>query len=277
MRTATRAFWLPALRYYRTVSHALDGFFTTVGEIFILLGQSLWHLCTFTVDFGEVLKQMSIIGVNAVPVVLLTVTFAGMVLAFYTAQILVEFNMGNYVGMMAAVTVAREGAPVLSAIVVAARAGSAIAAELGSMVVTEQIDAMRALAVNPIQYLVVPRLVSLVLMLPVITMLAIIVGVFGGYLVAAPAGVSSGTFVSSIRRMGESGLYEVNTGLLKTVFFGAVIALVSCQQGLKTTGGAAGVGRATTRAVVLSIVLIYMVDFILVQFLFPNGGSPVKQ
>lgn len=275
MSLATRVIWRPSLHFYRSLFTAIHRFFSSLGEAFALLWQSLWCLLTLSVNLGELVNQMAVIGASSVPVVLLTIAFAGMVLAYYTAQILVEFSMGNYVGMMVAITMAREAAPVLTAIVVAARAGSAIAAELGSMVVTEQIDALRAMAVNPVQYLVAPRLASLVLMLPVVTMLAIIVGCLGGYLASAPAGVSGALFLSSIRRMGTNGLYEVNTGLLKTLFFAVVIGIVSCHQGLSTSGGAAGVGRSTTKAVVISIVLIYVVDFLLVQVLFPGAKAPV--
>jgi phospholipid/cholesterol/gamma-HCH transport system permease protein len=136
------------------------------------------------------------------------------------------------------------------------------------MKVTEQIDALRALAVNPIQYLVVPRFIALVFMLPVVTVMADLTGTGGGYLVASIAGVSGGSFLSSIRRL--VSMYDVNTGLMKTFVFGAIIALVSCYQGLQTRGGAAGVGRSTTASVVISIVLIYVADFILVRFLFPG-------
>jgi phospholipid/cholesterol/gamma-HCH transport system permease protein len=158
--------------------------------------------------------------------------------------------------------------PVLTAVVVAARAGSAMAAEIGSMKVTEQVDALRALAVDPVQYLVVPRLVAAVVMLPAITILADVVGTAGGYIVAVINGVPGGSFMSSLQSFVDPG--DVTKGLLKTVFFGATIAIVGCYEGLQTTGGATGVGRSTTRAVVLSIVLIYISNFFLAYVLF--GG-----
>jgi phospholipid/cholesterol/gamma-HCH transport system permease protein len=242
------------------------GVLDAIGEITQLFAQAAWGVLSFAFSVGEVLDQMSVIGVNSMPLVLLTIAFSGMVLALYTAQQLVVWGLGNFVGGMVAVSMAREAAPVLSAIVVAARAGSAIAAEIGSMKVTEQIDALRSMAVNPVEYLVVPRFIALVVMLPFITMLANITGTAGGYLVAAGAGVSGGSFLDSIRHW--LALYDITSGLLKTMVFGAIIALVSCRQGLNTSGGAAGVGRATTGAVVLSIVLVYAADFIMVRFIF---------
>jgi phospholipid/cholesterol/gamma-HCH transport system permease protein len=254
----------------RASQNAFIGFLDGVGEMTELFGQSLWSLLSFSFHLGDVIDQMAIIGVNSLPLVLLTIAFSGMVLALYTAQQMVSLGLGNFVGGVVAITMSREAAPVLAAIVISARAGSAIAAEIGSMKVTEQIDALRAMAVNPVQYLVVPRFIALVFMLPVVTMLADLTGTGGGFLVASASGVSYGSFTRSVQRMVSS--YDINTGLLKTLVFGAIIALVSCQQGLKTRGGAAGVGRATTQSVVLSIVLIYVADFILVRFLFAGGG-----
>jgi phospholipid/cholesterol/gamma-HCH transport system permease protein len=235
-----------------------------------ILSQSLWSVLSFSFRLGDALDQMALIGVNSLPLVMLTIAFSGMVLALYTAQQMVSLGLGNFVGGVVAITMAREASPVLAAIVISARAGSGITAEIGSMKVTEQIDALRSMAVDPIQYLVVPRFIALVTMLPVVTMLANLTGTAGGFLVAAASGVSYGSFISSVRRMVSP--YDLSTGLLKTLVFGAIIALVSCRQGLNTRGGAAGVGRATTQTVVLSIVLIYVADFFLVRFLFPGGA-----
>lgn len=271
MKPMTRYIYRPLLRSFRSFGKFGIGVLDAVGEATQMLGHSLASLFTFSFRPGEVLNQMAVVGVNSLPIVLLTITFSGMVLALYTAEQLVRMGLGNYVGGMVGITMAREAAPVLAAIVVASRAGSAIAAEIGSMKVTEQIDALRSLAVNPVQYLVVPRFIALVFMLPMVTMLANLAGTGGGYLVASAAGVSGGSFLASIRQF--VSMYDINTGLLKTLIFGAIIALVSCYQGLKTHGGAAGVGRATTASVVNSIVLIYVADFLLVRFLFPSSGG----
>lgn len=250
---------------YRT----MDKFFTFIGGTFTLLGTALACIARAAVDVHETINQMSIIGVNSIPIVLVTITFSGMVLALYSAQTLVAYGFGGtFVGGGIGLSVARELSPVLSAVVVAARAGSAMAAEIGSMKVTEQVDALRALAVDPVEYLVAPRLIAAMVMLPVVTILADIVGTVGGYMVAVVNGVPGGSFWSSLQAFVEPG--DVVKGLLKTVFFGATIAIVGCYEGLATRGGATGVGRSTTRAVVFSVVLIYISNFFLTYVLF--GG-----
>jgi len=252
---------------------ALDQFFTFIGGTLLLLGRSLAYVFRAAVNIGDTINQMSTIGVASLPIVLVTVAFSGMVLALYSAQTLVAYGFaGQFVGGGVGLSIAREIGPVLAAVVVAARAGSAMAAEIGSMKVTEQVDALRALAVDPVEYLVVPRLIAAAVMLPVITVLADVVGTAGGYLVAVIYGVPGGAYIDSLRYLVETG--DVTKGLLKTVFFGATIAIVGCYEGLRTTGGATGVGRCTTRAVVLSIVLIYISNFFLTYILFagPTAG-----
>lgn len=253
---------------YRT----LDQFFTFIGGTSSLLGRALGYVFRLAVDVRDTLNQMSFIGVASLPIVIVTVTFSGMVLALYSAQTLVRYGFGGaFVGGGIGLSIAREIGPVLTAVVVAARAGSAMAAEIGSMKVTEQVDALRALAVDPVQYLVVPRLIAAVIMLPVITILADVVGTFGGYLVAMANGVPGGSFITSLQAFLEPG--DVTKGLIKTVFFGATIAIVGCFEGLETRGGATGVGRSTTRAVVLSIVMIYISNFFLAYVLFGGRSS----
>jgi len=176
--------------------------------------------------------------------------------------------MGSLVGGLVSASVAREVAPVLTGVVVAARVGSAIAAELGTMKVTEQVDALRSLAVHPVDYLVVPRFMACVLMLPLLTLYADAAGVVAGYLVSAGMGVPSGGYFQAATSPVFIRMEHVLLGLAKTVVFGAIIALVSCQQGLRARGGAAGVGHATTNAVVLSIMLIYVVNYFLSELMF---------
>ncbi len=269
MRSAASALLQPFRSLYRDLLTVVVRFLDSVGELTQLLGQCVWSILTFSFSPGDVVEQMSAMGVNSLPLALLTITFSGMVLALYTAEQLVKLGLGNFVGGGVALSMAREAAPILAAIVVAARAGSSIAAEIGSMKVTEQVDALRALAVSPIEYLVVPRFIALIVMLPMITVLADVAGTAGGYFVASSVGVSSGSFLASIQQIVT--LYDIWTGMMKTFVFGAIIALVSCRQGLNTSKGAAGVGRATTSAVVISIVLIYMADFFLVRFLFTSA------
>lgn len=250
---------------YRT----LNRFFEFIGESSLLVGRSLRFIVTGAINVRDTLTQMAGIGVSSLPIVLVTVAFSGAVLALYMSQIVVRWGLGSHTGGVVGVSIAREIGPVLTAVVVAARAGSAIAAEIGSMKVTEQIDALRALAVSPVQYLVVPRLIAGVVMLPMITILADIVGTAGGYLVAVVNGVAGGGFISTLKAQVEP--YDVVMGLVKTLFFAVVIVTVGAQQGLRTTGGATGVGRSTTNSVVISIVIIYILNFLLAYVMF--GGK----
>jgi phospholipid/cholesterol/gamma-HCH transport system permease protein len=259
----TAAVSVPGEITYRT----LDKFFSFIGGTSILFGRAMAYVLRGAVDVKDAVEQMSIIGVASLPIVLVTVTFSGMVLALYSALTLVAYGFGGMlVGGTVGRSIAQELGPVLTAVVVAARAGSGMAAEIGSMKVTEQVDALRALAVDPVQYLVVPRLIAAVIMLPVITIIADIVATAGGYLVAVGNDVPGGLFMSSLRSLVNADI--VIRGLSKTIVFGAIIAIVGCYEGLATRGGATGVGKSTTRAVVLSIVLIYISNFFLAYILF---------
>lgn len=247
---------------------SLNKFFDFIGETSLLFGRTVRLIFRGAVDLRETLNQMAVIGVASLPIVLVTVAFSGAVLSLYMSQIVVRWGLGGYSGWVVGISIARELGPVLTSVVVAARSGSAIAAELGTMRVTEQIDALRALAVNPIQYLVVPRLLAALVMLPVLTTFAVAVGTAAGYLVAVVNDVPGGGYIGTLQAQVETR--DVVMGLIKTVFFAAVIVLVGAQQGLKTTGGATGVGRATTNAVVISIVAIYILNFFLAYVMF--GG-----
>ena len=243
-------------------------FFEFFGQASMLFGSALRFILKGAVDLRDTITQMAFIGVASLPIVLITISFSGAVLSLYMSQIVVRWGVGSYTGGVVGVSITREIAPVLAAVVVAARSGSAIAAELSSMKVTEQIDAMRALAVSPVRYLVVPRLLATIVVLPALTALADVVGTFGGYLVAVVNGVASGGFISTLKA--QVVPYDVTMGLVKTIFFGIVIVIVGAQQGLQTTGGATGVGKSTTNAVVISIVMIYILNFFLAYVMF--GG-----
>ena len=243
-------------------------FFEFIGEVSVLLGRALRFVVRGAVDLRDVINQMAYIGVASLPIVVITVAFSGAVLSLYMSQVVVRWGMGSYTGGVVGMSIVREIAPVLTAVVVAARSGSAIAAELGSMKVTEQIDALRALAVSPIRYLVVPRLLAAIVMLPALTVIADIVGTSGGYLVAVVNGVAGGGFVSTLKA--QVVPYDIMMGLVKTAFFAVVIVIVGAQQGLQTSGGATGVGKSTTNSVVVSIVIIYILNFLLAYVMF--GG-----
>lgn len=250
----------------RAIYDQINKFFGFFGDAYAIASGALRRIFSGDISMRDTLTQMALIGVNSVPIVLVTTAFSGAVLALYTAQLFVQYGVGNLVGGGISLSIARELAPVLTAVVVAARAGSAIAAEIGTMKVTEQIDALRSLGTSPVQYLVVPRLLALLIMLPVVTMLGMIIGSFGGYVVAVNNGVTSSSYVESTRVW--LTLYDVTMGLLKTVFFGFFIAVVGSQQGLAAKGGAAGVGKNTMNAVVISMVLIYISNYFLAYLMF---------
>jgi phospholipid/cholesterol/gamma-HCH transport system permease protein len=217
-------------------------------------------------EMGELMTQMAAIGVASVPIVALTTFSSGAVLALYTTEVLVSYGATSLAGGTIGLAVTREIAPVLAGVMVAARSGSAMAAQIGTMKVTEQIDALRVLNVHPTNYLLVPRLLAGMLMLPVLTLVGVYCGMLGGYLVSVVGGVPSGSFLQSVQQWIEPS--DFLGGMQKTVVFGVLIALVACQQGLRTQEGAVGVGRSTTNAVVISMVLIYVVDYFLSDLIY---------
>jgi len=213
------------------------------------------------------LRQMEVIGVNSVSVVLLTGFFTGAVFSLQTYRGFHQFSAEHLVGYVVALALTRELGPVLTALMVTGRAGSLIAAELGSMKVTEQIDAMEVMAVNPIQYLIVPRIVAAMIMVPLLTIVADFIGIIGGYVVAVKfLGQSSVLFWSGIREHLE--ISDCLQGLEKAVVFGLILSLIGCYKGFYTEGGAEGVGRATTSSVVMASVLILISDYILTAIFF---------
>jgi len=232
-----------------------------LGEAQLLLQQALWLILRGRVQRAQTMQQMAVIGFDSLPIVLLTLLSGGMVLALHTVRQLVTYGAAEFAGGGVALAVARELGPVLTAVVVAARVGSAIAAELGSMKITDQVDALRSLAVSPVEHLVVPRVVAAVVMLPVLTVLADATGGLGAYVVGVTQGIASETYVRSVERFLTGA--DVFGGLAKAAVFGFIIAVVACHSGLRARGGAHGVGQATTSAVVISIVLIYVSDYFL--------------
>ena len=243
---------------------------TYFGEILMLLAQAVKAM-RGGVDLRDLVEQMSSLGANSVAIALLTTTTSGAVLALYFAPFLKQYGAEGFTGAVVALAIARELGPVLTGVVVAARAGSAIAAELGTMKVTEQIDALRALAVSPIQYLVVPRILAAILMVPLVCALADAGGILGGSLLSQSEGVLPVTYWNSMKQFLD--LSDFTRGIFKTLVFGMIIVLVGCHQGLATRGGATEVGKATTNAVVLSIVLIYLANFVMTYFMFSEVTS----
>lgn len=236
-----------------------------VGQLMLLFLECLRYLSR--VNFKEMLRQMYKLGVQSLPIVTLTILFTGMVLAIQTSKEFVRFGAAASVGGVVAIAMARELVPVLSGVVVAGRVGAAIAAEIGSMKVTEQIDALRVMAVNPVRYLVVPRVWACLLMLPILVIYGNILGSIGGYFVATNyAQISGYTYLNSIKVFME--FYDLFGGMVKSMFFGVIIAIVGCFRGMHAQQGAEGVGVATTASVVLSIILIFIFNYFLSVLLY---------
>jgi len=217
--------------------------------------------------FEQSLSQMEEVGVNSLSVTAITAAFTGMVLALQSHIGFKRFNAESLVGTVVALSVTRELGPVLTGLVVAARAGSSMAAELGTMRVTEQIDALTTLAVNPIEYLVSPRLLAGLIMLPLLTGLADIIGIAGGYLVSVY--ILHANSVVYIRRTFDFLVYQdIYSGIFKAAVFGVIITVVGCYKGFYAEGGAHGVGSATTGAVVMSYMLIIISNYIMTALFF---------
>lgn len=236
------------------------------GELAIYLWEGFRRLFRRPFEVAETLNQMLFVGLGSVPIVFLTTFASGAVMSLYISPLLLQMGVGNMVGGTVGLTVSRELGPVVAGIMVAARCGSAMAAQIGSMAVTEQIDALRALGVNPYNYLLVPRLLASVLMLPVLGLLGIYSGIIGGLLVGTIHGIPMATFIESLGDMMEP--WDFVGGVIKTMFFGLIVALVACQQGFRTAGGAVGVGKSTTDTVVIAMVMIYIVNYFLAAWFF---------
>jgi phospholipid/cholesterol/gamma-HCH transport system permease protein len=237
-----------------------------VGRFFILLGQTILGAIRPPWGVRETAAQVVRVGVDSVPVVFLTALFTGGVLALQTFHGFQRFHAEGYIGSVVALSMLRELAPVLTGLMVAGRAGSAMAAELGSMRVTEQIDALVSLATDPVQYLFVPRVLAGILVLPMLTVLADATGIIGGYLVAVQyLGANPVVYIDNSFQFLK--MDDLTSGLIKSAVFGGLLALVGCQTGFDTRGGAEGVGRSTTTAVVIGSLSILISDFFLTKIL----------
>lgn len=254
-------------RFFERIGTAWVSLFEELGRFFLLLVDTARWSVRRPFGVAETMKQMVRVGVDSIPVVFLTAMFTGMVLALQTFTGFQRFHAEGYVGSVVALSMLRELAPVLTALMVSGRAGSAMAAEIGTMRVTEQVDALRALATDPVQYLVVPRVVATVIMMPFLVVMADALGLYGGYLISVNLlGANPVVYVNNTFQFLE--IDDLTSGLVKAAFFGLLISVIGCQKGLYTTGGAEGVGRSTTQAVVLSALAILLSDFFLTKILF---------
>lgn len=230
-----------------------------MGGASILLGRTLFWLPVPPLKRQQIFNQMYKIGVQSLPIVSLISLFTGIVLALQSAYQMQRISAEMYIASLVALSMTRELGPVLTALIVAGRVGASITAEIGTMKVTEQIDALQTLATNPVRYLVVPRFIALVIMLPLLTIYADIIGIAGGYIVGVyKLHITHHMYM----RMTYDPLVQkdVFTGLLKALSFAMIICTVSCFEGMRTEGGAEGVGKATTLSVVISFILIIAAD-----------------
>ena len=247
----------------RPAIHAVE----ECGRILMLLFSAIVWLFRPPFRLRAVVQQMEFVGVNSLTVVLITGAFTGMVLALQTYYGFRMFGGESLVGTTVALSMTRELGPVITALMVTGRAGSAMAAELRTMRVTEQIDALYTMSVNPVQFLVLPRILAASIMLPVLTIISDFIGIVGGYFVGVELlNINSGIFVARIVEFVD--LEDIFNGLIKAACFGLILSLIGCYKGFYTHGGAAGVGRATTQAVVLSSVAILISDYFLTAVMF---------
>jgi phospholipid/cholesterol/gamma-HCH transport system permease protein len=238
----------------------------SVQEYSLLSARSISNLFSAPRYLADIVQQADLIGVGSLPIVVLTGLFTGVVLALNFSPTLERFGSLSLTGQLVSITMVRELGPVLTSLMVTGRNSSGMASELGSMKVTEQIDAMRALGTDPTKKLVTPRVVATVFMLFFLTILSDLVGLFGGFLYSwAVLGLDAYQYWNTAYQ--SLTFNDVITGLLKPLFFGFIISTVGCYYGMSTTGGTQGVGRATTQAVVTASVLILLVDVILAQIL----------
>jgi len=246
--------------------NSLKRFIFQLQQVSLLLWEAAYGLRKGPRYPSEVLRQMDIIGVGSLPIVVLTGFFTGGVLVLQAFPTLQYYSVQSEAGRSVATTLVRELGPVLTALMVSGRIASAIAAELGSMVVSQQIEAMRALGTDPVRKLVIPRVVALVTLLPILTVTADIVGIVGGSVVAQVIyNQPYDLFFNSVRA--GISTEDVLGGIVKPIFFGLVIGGIACHKGLSTTGGTVGVGRSTTTAVVLGSIWVIILDFFLAKAL----------
>ena len=238
-----------------------------LGRILLLFLSALSWMVRPPLKTRQIFKQMEFVGVKSIFVVVLTGTFTGMVMALQGYHGFRMFAAESLVGSTVALGMTRELGPVLTSLMVTARAGSAMAAELGTMRVTEQIDALAVMAANPVKHLIVPRLIAGVLMVPLLTVVSDFMGILGGYFVGVHIlNINSGAFMKNIFKYVT--LNDIYSGLVKAACFGLLMALIGCYKGFNTRGGAEGVGRATTEAVVLASISILVSDYILTAMMF---------
>ncbi|MBL8630917.1 MAG: ABC transporter permease [Rhodospirillaceae bacterium] len=255
------------MNFLALIGRVVLGFLVHLGRLTIFTGTAIGHCLRPPLYPRLIGQQMIDIGYYSLPVVGLTAIFSGMVLALQSYTGFARFSAESAVANVVVLSITRELGPVLAGLMVAGRIGASMAAEIGTMRVTEQIDALSTLSTNPFKYLVVPRLLAGLLMLPLLVFVADVIGVFGGYLVGVyKLGFNPGVYINSTVDFVEP--LDVISGLVKAAVFGFIIALMGCYNGYHSKGGAQGVGAATTNAVVSASILILITNYILTELFF---------
>jgi phospholipid/cholesterol/gamma-HCH transport system permease protein len=239
-------------------------------------GQTIVHMLRGRFNYPNIVEQMALVGPESLLIALVTSTTIGMVFTIQVAREFINFGAGQAVGGVLAIALTRELAPVLTAVVVAGRVGSAFAAEIGTMKVSEQIDALYILKTDPVDYLVIPRVIACCIMLPLLTILSIVTGMIGGLAIATSIfGLPARVFLDSARTFLVG--WDICSAPIKAVCFGALISIIGCSWGLTTTGGAKGVGQSTTTAVVTSLLAIFVSNFFLSWVMFQGTGNAASK
>lgn len=255
------------LDFFASIGGGILGFLAATGRLADFTGRSVKHCFTPPFFPSQLLRQLIDIGYYSLPVVGMTTLFTGMVLALQSYTGFARFNAEGAIAGVVVLSVTRELAPVLAGLMVAGRVGAAIAAEIATMRVTEQIDALRTLSVNPFKYLIAPRLIAATLMLPILVFIGDIIGIFGGYIVSVYSlGFSPEGFLTQAWDVME--YMDVMSGIFKAAVFGFIVAIMGCYHGFNSARGAQGVGAATTNAVVSSSILILIFNYLLTQIFF---------
>ena len=237
----------------------------------LLSGKAVFFLFTRRLDFNSSMEQMMEVGPASLVIALITAAVIGMVFTIQVAREFLALGAGSAVGGILALALARELCPIMMAVVVAGRVGSAFAAEIGTMRVTEQIDALYMLKTDPIEYLVIPRLIACCIMVPALSILALITGLAGGLIVAQMYGIADTVFLESVQSF--LSVWDLVCGPIKGIVFGALIAIIGCSWGLTTRGGAKGVGQSTTASVVTALLAIFVSDLFLSWLMFQGSGQ----
>ncbi len=247
--------------------HAFTVGIHETGRIFVFLGASLKQLWRPPIRWKLTIEQMHTIGVSSLFIVVLTGAFTGMVFSLQSGRAFALFQAETLTGAVACFSITRELAPVLTALMVTARAGSSMAAQIGTMQVTQQVDALISMSINPLNYLILPRILAAILVLPLLTAIFDFIGTLGAYVVGTQVlNIQKALFLDKIYYYVD--VSDIVQGLFKSVFFGVILATVSCYQGYQARGGAAGVGEVTTKAVVISSVAILVSDYFITALLF---------